>query len=82
MATVMPFQDKIDRNINQKFEEKAIRASFGDGYEQVAGRGIKPILNSVSLSILPLTVTQKTDYSDIEKKVIDYTDFMLKLDKL
>ena len=44
MATVMPFQDKIDRNINQKFEEKAIRASFGDGYEQVAGRGIKPIL--------------------------------------
>ncbi len=33
------------------------------------------------MMLTPLTVIQKTSYSDIENKVIDYTDFMLKLAK-
>ena len=31
--------------------------------------------------LTPLTVTQITDYSDIEKKVINYSDLMLKMAK-
>jgi hypothetical protein len=33
------------------------------------------------MMLTPLTVTQKIDYSDIENRVIDYTDCMLKLVK-
>ena len=31
--------------------------------------------------IIPLTVTQKEDYSDIEKKTINYTKVLIDLDK-
>ena len=39
-------------------------------------------LSDIWYLLTPLTVSQKPDYSDIEKKVINYNYLMLDLDKI
>ena len=35
--------------------------------------------NHTWLVLLPLTITQKTDYSDIENKIVDYVNYCLNI---
>jgi len=62
MATPFPFPNKITIDIQNSLTVNEVKASFGDGYEQVGGKGVKPVLNSLSVTIVPLTKVQMLSF--------------------
>jgi len=62
MATPFPFPNKITIDVQNNLTVNEVKASFGDGYEQVGGKGVKPVLNSVSITIVPLTKVEMLSF--------------------
>lgn len=62
MATPFPFPNKITIDIQNNLTVNEVKASFGDGYEQVGGKGVKPVLNSLSITIVPLTRSEMLSF--------------------
>lgn len=55
MTTPFPFPNKITIDVQNSLTVNEIKATFGDGYEQIGGKGVKPVLNSLNITIAPLT---------------------------
>ena len=78
--------------VNKHYYDKLIQ-NYRDGMARLMREPDKPILYAIDkywfqlqmvdnwYLITPLTVTQKDDYSDIEKKHVGYTHLMTDLDK-
>ena len=62
MAIAFPFPNKITINVQNSLTINEVKAAFGDGYAQVGGKGIKPVLNSLSLVIAPLSKSEMISF--------------------
>jgi phage-related protein len=62
MTTPFPFPNKITIDIQNSLIVNEVKATFGDGYEQVGGKGVKPVLNSLSLTIIPLSKSETLNF--------------------
>jgi phage-related protein len=69
MTTPFPFPNKITIDVQNNLTVNEVRASFGDGYEQVGGKGVKPVLNSLSITIVPLTKVEMLNFEDFLSSV-------------
>jgi phage-related protein len=62
MATPFPFPNKITTNVQNNLAINEVKATFGDGYEQVGGKGVKPVLNSLGITIIPLSKAEMLSF--------------------
>lgn len=69
MSTALPYPEKV--TLNSSFSKKniVIIGNFGEGYQQVAGKGIKPSRDVWTIELKPLTYAQKMDYENFFKSV-------------
>lgn len=59
MATALPLPTKITSDSVRNTKFKVISASFGDGYEQVAPKGLNNSYSEYTVEWAPLTSTEK-----------------------
>ena len=62
MATPFPFPNKITIDVQNSLTVNEVSATFGDGYAQIGGKGVKPVLNSLSITIVPLTKAEMLSF--------------------
>jgi phage-related protein len=62
MTTSLPFTNKITVQSDKTLSVAEVSAQFGDGYSQVAGRGVKPVRDLWDITLSPLTRTEVTSF--------------------
>jgi len=69
MPTLLPYSEKV--TLNSSFSKKNITivGQFGEGYSQVAGKGIKPSRDVWAIELKPLSYSQKMEYENFLKLV-------------
>lgn len=60
MATNLLYPEKIDRDSTKSAKFNAIKASMGDGYEQVAARGLNAKKELWKIKWVNLSLSEKT----------------------
>ena len=69
MSTPLPYPEKVTLNSSFSKKNVVIIGQFGEGYQQVAWKGINPSRDTWTIELKPLTYAQKMEYESFFKTV-------------